>query len=110
VRLAAGLAIDRDTINQALTLGYSKVTGSIIPYNFEFFWQPPMPVHDPAKAKQLLAEAGYPNGFDAGEYYCDGSYANLGEAVLASEGTRARFLLGRPRRRSSRRRNRITAT
>ena len=82
VRLAAGLAIDRDTINQALTLGYSKVTGSIIPYNFEFFWQPPMPVHDPAKAKQLLAEAGYPNGFDAGEYYCDGSYANLGEAVL----------------------------
>ena len=82
VRLAAGLAIDRDTINQALTLGYSKVTGSIIPYNFEFFWQPPMPVHDPAKAKQLLADAGYPNGFDAGEYYCDGSYANLGEAVL----------------------------
>src|SRR5205809_7008311 len=82
VRLAAGLAIDRDAINQALTLGYSKVTGSIIPYNFEFFWQPPMPVHDPAKAKQLLAEAGYPNGFDAGEYYCDGSYANLGEAVL----------------------------
>ena len=41
-----------------------------------------MPVHDPAEAKQLLAEAGYPNGFDAGEYYCDGSYANLGEAVL----------------------------
>jgi peptide/nickel transport system substrate-binding protein len=82
VRLAANLAIDRDTINQALTLGYSKVTGSIIPYNFEFFWQPPLPVYDPAKAKQMLAEAGYPNGFDAGEYYCDGSYANLGEAVL----------------------------
>jgi len=30
----------------------------------------------------LLAEAGYPNGFDAGEYYCDASYANLAEAVL----------------------------
>src|SRR6267154_3162721 len=82
VRLAAGLAIDRDTINQALTLGYSKVTGSIIPYNFEFFWQPPLPVYDPGKAKQLLAEAGFPNGFDAGEYYCDIAYANLGEAVL----------------------------
>ena len=40
------------------------------------------PYYDPAKAKQLLAEAGYPNGFDAGDYYCDTSYANLGEAVL----------------------------
>src|SRR5206468_12536691 len=30
----------------------------------------------------LLAEAGYPNGFDAGDYYCDASYANLGEAVV----------------------------
>ena len=39
-------------------------------------------MYDPAKAKQLLAEAGYPNGFDAGDYYCDASYANLGEAVL----------------------------
>ena len=33
-------------------------------------------------AKQLLAEAGYPKGFDAGDYYCDSSYANIGEAVL----------------------------
>jgi peptide/nickel transport system substrate-binding protein len=82
VRQAAGLAIDRKTTNDALTLGYSKVTGSIIPYNFEFFWQPPLPVYDPGKAKQLLAEAGLPNGFDAGEYYCDIAYANLGEAVL----------------------------
>jgi peptide/nickel transport system substrate-binding protein len=30
----------------------------------------------------LLAEAGYPQGFDAGEYNCDSSYANLAEAVL----------------------------
>jgi peptide/nickel transport system substrate-binding protein len=81
VRLAASLAIDRPTINQALTLGYSKLTGNIIPSSFEFFWQPPAPAYSAARAKQLLAEAGYPNGFDAGEYFCDTSYANLGETV-----------------------------
>jgi peptide/nickel transport system substrate-binding protein len=82
VRQAASLAIDHQTINQALTLGYSKITGSIIPDNFEDYWQPPAPKYDPAQAKSLLAQAGYPNGFDAGEYYCDISYSNLAEAVL----------------------------
>ena len=82
VRRAASLAIDYKTINQALTLGYSRITGSIIPDAFEYYWQPPAPTYDPAKAKQLLAEAGYPKGFDAGEYYCDSTYANLAEAVL----------------------------
>src|SRR5262249_42893486 len=82
VRRAANLAIDRDTINEALTLGHSAITNSIIPQQFEFYWKPPAAVYDPATAKKLLAEAGYPNGFDAGEYICDTSYGNLGEAVL----------------------------
>ncbi|HME95194.1 MAG TPA: ABC transporter substrate-binding protein [Methylomirabilota bacterium] len=81
VRQATSLAIDRPSINQALTLGHSKLSGSIIPSSFEYYWQPPAPVYDPARAKQLLAAAGYPSGFDAGEYFCDGSYANLAEAV-----------------------------
>jgi peptide/nickel transport system substrate-binding protein len=81
-RLAATLAIDHETINQALTLGYSRITGSIVPDTFEFYWQPPARKYDPVKAKQLLAEAGHPNGFDAGEYYCDASYSNLAEAVV----------------------------
>jgi peptide/nickel transport system substrate-binding protein len=84
VRLAASLAIDRRSINQALTLGHSLLSGSIIPTSFEYFWQPPAPAYDPARAKRLLAEAGYPSGFDAGDYYCDVSYSNLGEAVLNS--------------------------
>ena len=82
MRLAASLAIDRKTINQALTLGHSKLTGSIVPEGFEYYWPTPAPVYDPAKAKKLLAEAGHPNGFDAGEYYCDSTYSNLAEAVI----------------------------
>ena len=82
VRLAAGLAIDRAAINQAVTGGHSLVTGSIIPDNFEYFWQPPAPMFDPSKAKQLLAEAGYPYGFDAGNYFCDASFTDIAEPVL----------------------------
>lgn len=87
VRQAAGLAIDRKTINEALTMGYSHVTGSaIFPDTFEFYWQPPEPVYDPAQAKQLLGAAGFPNGFDAGFYNCDSSYANIAEAVVNNLG------------------------
>jgi peptide/nickel transport system substrate-binding protein len=86
VRKAASLSIDRQGINQALTLGYSKLTGSVIPESFDYYWQPPAPVHDPAMAKKLLAEAGYPSGFDAGEYYCDSSYSNVAEAVMNNFG------------------------
>jgi peptide/nickel transport system substrate-binding protein len=82
VRLATSLALDLKTINQALTLGYSHLTGSIFPENFEFYWQPPEPVYDPGRARKLLAEAGHPRGFDAGDYYCDASYANIGEVAL----------------------------
>jgi peptide/nickel transport system substrate-binding protein len=94
VRRAANLAINRESINNALTLGYSKLTNSIIPDMFEYAWQAPQPVFDPDQAKKLLAEAGHPNGIDAGNYYCDSSWANLGEAVLdnlRSAGIRCRL-------------------
>jgi peptide/nickel transport system substrate-binding protein len=82
VRLAANHAVDLSAINQAETLGFSKLIGSIIPYTFDGFWQPPLNAYDVKRTKQLLTEAGYANGFDAGDYYCDASYANIGEAVV----------------------------
>jgi peptide/nickel transport system substrate-binding protein len=81
VRLAANLAVDRKSINQAVTLGHSRLTNSMIPSTFDFYWQPPPYPFDPAQAKKLLADAGYPNGFDAGDYFMDISYANVQEIV-----------------------------
>ena len=81
VRLAANLAVDRKALNQAITLGHSRLTYSIIPSTFDYYWQPPAYEFDPAQAKKLLAEAGFPNGFDAGDYYIDISYANVQEPI-----------------------------
>jgi hypothetical protein len=38
--------------------------------------------HDPQKAVQLLAEADYPNGFDAGELVPIPLFHEVGEAVV----------------------------
>jgi peptide/nickel transport system substrate-binding protein len=81
VRLAASLAVDRQAVNQAETLGFSRLTGSIIPRNFEFALPIDPPPYDPKRAKQLLAEAGYPNGFDAGDFYPFPPYVSMGEAL-----------------------------
>jgi len=83
VRLAANHAIDRQAINEAITLGFSRITWSVIPQSFDFYWQPPAHAYDPARAKQLLAEAGYPRGFDAGDLWCDAATATMSEAVIS---------------------------
>jgi peptide/nickel transport system substrate-binding protein len=82
VRLAAMHAIDARALNEAENLGASRLTGSIVPRKFEFALPLEPYAYDPAKAKQLLAEAGYPNGFDAGELHQLPPYFSLGEAIV----------------------------
>ena len=93
VRLAASQAINRQGYNEAEVLGLLRLTGSIIPSNFEFFWQPPTPAYDPPKARELLKAAGYPNGFDAGEFFCDAAFTGPESVVndLAAVGIRAKL-------------------
>jgi peptide/nickel transport system substrate-binding protein len=65
VREAMELALDRDAIRQVVMRGQSIPTGVANP-PFVNGWTPELdayPAPDVERAKELLAEAGYPNGF-----------------------------------------------
>ena len=82
VRLAVNYALDRQAINEAACLGYCPPAGVIVPRLLDYALQTePLP-YNPQKAKQLLAEAGYPNGFDAGELVPIPPFHEVGEAVV----------------------------
>jgi len=94
VRQAAGFALDRAGLNQAETLGLSRPTGGLIPRVLDFARAYDPPAYDPARAKRLLAEAGYPNGFDAGDLTPFPPFFSLAEAIgsyLQAAGIRTRL-------------------
>ena len=75
VRRALTHAIDKPTVLKGAMFGMGKILGSNVdplnPYYVDVSGAVP---YDPAKARKLLAEAGYPNGFDtvlkvAPQYY-----------------------------------------
>lgn len=65
VRQAISLAIDADAINQAAQLGYSDVAKSFLAPNVWGYYEADSEYnsYDVEKAKELMAEAGYADGF-----------------------------------------------
>ncbi|HEY4300501.1 MAG TPA: peptide ABC transporter substrate-binding protein [Candidatus Didemnitutus sp.] len=63
VRRALSLAIDRQTLVQSVLRGQQQAAHAFTPPQCEPGYAPPeLAVDDPAAARRLLAEAGYPNG------------------------------------------------
>ncbi len=79
VRKAASLAIDRNALSEAETLGASKPNGNVVLRSFEFALPIEADPYDPVEAKKLLSEAGYPNGFDGGDLTPIPPYSAAGE-------------------------------
>jgi len=64
VREALEYAINRQALVKVAFAGYATPATGIVPPSIEYAQTyPPIP-YDPAKAKALLKEAGYPNGFE----------------------------------------------
>jgi peptide/nickel transport system substrate-binding protein len=94
VRQAAILALDRKAINDVACLGYCPPTSIIVPRVMEFALQTESAPYDPAKAKQLLTEAGYPKGFEAGDFTPTPPFITVAEAAanfLTSVGIRTKL-------------------
>jgi peptide/nickel transport system substrate-binding protein len=82
LRQAVNLCLDRKTTNEAACLGFCPPAGVIVPRVMDFALQVEPPPYDPQKAKQLLAEAGYPNGLDAGEFVPIPGFPTVAEAAV----------------------------
>jgi peptide/nickel transport system substrate-binding protein len=83
VRQAMNYAVDVDGILKALFAGNGKrAAGFVASSELGYGVVPPFP-YDPAKAKELLAEAGYPDGFSTSMACPSGVFAAFQEVCSA---------------------------
>ncbi|MCP5367353.1 MAG: ABC transporter substrate-binding protein [Hyphomicrobiales bacterium] len=86
VRRAMAHAIDRQAIIDGAMFGYGTPIGShFAPHHPAYVDLTGMYPYDLAKAKALLAEAGYPNGFKARLHLPPPSYARRGGEIIAAQ-------------------------
>jgi peptide/nickel transport system substrate-binding protein len=83
VRQAVSLAVDRDAMNEAESGGLGRVDGNWINDDVVYGIGWPKWPFDPGKAKQLLAEAGHPNGFEVDWITPLPDYFSRGERIVS---------------------------
>jgi len=86
VRRAMAYAIDRQAIIDGAMFGLGTPIGSHFPPHHPAYVDlTGLYPHDPAKAKELLAKAGYPNGFHATLKLPPPTYARRGGEIVAAQ-------------------------
>ncbi|EDQ06420.1 Glutathione-binding protein GsiB [Sulfitobacter indolifex] len=86
VREAVAHAIDRQAIIDGAMFGYGTPIGThFAPHNPDYTDLTEMSAYDPEKSKALLAEAGFPDGFETTLHLPPPSYARRGGEIIAAQ-------------------------
>jgi peptide/nickel transport system substrate-binding protein len=87
VRLAMALAIDCNSIIKDVLFGIPIRLAGLAPYELGYDPELKPYAYDPKKAKALLAEAGYPNGFDLKFYWQTGGRSPMTQEIVEAIGS-----------------------
>ena len=86
VREAMFLSIDRQAIIDKVMNGHAYLMNSVIPEGYVGYEDYEMPEYNPERAKELLAESGYPDGFEVTLDAPNDRYVNDGQIAQAVAG------------------------